>query len=219
MKIQLVIALAAFALVFAGCKKDDDDTDNGGNTPEEDYQPVTAGSTWQYNSSTLGLYTETALGTDNDTTIEGEKYSTLNNSEGGRRYVNKNGVIYKSYSYFEAIGESLKLTYLKDATVGTTWDDVINYDYNGFAVPVTFRYTIASRDGSKVVNSKTYENVIAVDIRISASSLLVGGDGTVATGQQFFAKGVGGILTTLDFNALGTTLTDSTYLVTADIKK
>src|SRR3954468_10893793 len=136
MKTKLFVALTAFVVVFAACKKDDNDTtDNGG--PTEDYQPTSAGSTWQYNSTTSGSYTETAAESGRDSTIDGEKYVAFDNSNGGTRYVNKNNGVYKSYSYFEQIQKDLKLTYLKDADAGTTWQDVVTYSYNGIDIPIT----------------------------------------------------------------------------------
>lgn len=216
MKTKIVAALAAFAIVFTACNKDDDNTNNGGSTDTQDYQPTSAGSNWQFSSSTSGNYTETATGADS--TIDGEKYFVFDNSSDGRQYINKNGGVYKSYSYFEQIQSDLKLTYLKDAEVGATWDDVVNYEYNGFTVPITFDYKIASRDADMTVNNKTYNNVITVDTKISASSLVVGGDGTIATGHRSYAKGVGVINSVLDFNALGTSVKDSTYLLSYEIK-
>jgi hypothetical protein len=215
MKTKLFLALAAFALTFAACQKENDDTENGGTT-EEDYQPTSAGSTWQYSSTTSGDYTETA--TETHKTIEGDDFVAFALSSGDTTFISKNNNTYKSYSYFEEIQEYLKLTYLKDADAGTTWEDVVNYEYNGVSIPITFKYTITSRDGDKVINNKTYNNVIAVDTKISASSLIVGGDGTIATGERLYAKGVGAISSTLHFSALGTTVSDSTYLVSYDIK-
>src|SRR5215218_1427842 len=146
MKTKLVAALTAFVVVFAACQKDPDETDNGGTT--EDYQPTSAGSTWQYNSSSSGSYTETA--TTRDSTIDGETYVAFDNSAGGTRYVNKNNGVYKSFSYFKEINKNLKLTYLKDAAAGTAWEEVINYNFNGIDIPITFKYTITSRDADKV---------------------------------------------------------------------
>lgn len=216
MKTKFFVALAAFVLSFTACQKDNDD-DNGGGNAETDYQPVTAGSTWQYNSTT-GSYTETATGTD--TTIEGEKYYAIDNSENERRYVSKSGIVYKTYGFVEELQQSLQLTYLKDAAVGTTWDEPETVTYGSFTIPVVFKYTITSRDSDKIVNNKTYEDVIAVDVAVSANHLLLGGNRTVATGQQFYAKGVGSILSTFNFavEELDIEVSDSTYLVTSDIK-
>ncbi len=215
MKTKLIIALVTAAtFLFAGCQKDEDDT-GGTETPEADYQPTTVGSTWQYNSTTSGMYTETAV--SGDTTIDGETYARLDNSDDSWRYVNKNGNVYKTYAHINELDESFVLTYLKDDDAGTTWQDSKNFTYNSFTIPVVFKYTIASRDGEKTVNDTTYKNVIAVAVEVTSNSLLF--NGTVATGQRFYAKGVGNILSTFDFDALGTAVRDSTYLVSADIKK
>src|SRR5437763_8151167 len=152
MKTKLFAALTAFVVVFAACQKENNDgTDNGGTT--EDYQPTSAGSTWQYTSSTSGSYTETATG--GDSTISGEKFSIFDNTASGRRYVNKNNGIYTSYGYVPQIDTSLTLLYLKDADAGTTWTNVGQYS----GIPVTLTYTIASRDGNKTVNGTSFKNV------------------------------------------------------------
>lgn len=217
MKTKFAVVFAAFVLVFASCKKEkNDDPDNGGTTA--DYQPTTAGSTWQYNSTLQGAYTETAAGPERDTTIEGEKYTALDNSAGGTRYINKSNGVYKSYSYIQQINQALTLTYLKDAAAGTAWSEDEVYSNGVITVPIKFSYTIASRDGEKVVNNITYKDVIAVTINVSANSPLLGGNVTIATGRQFYAKGIGGIGGSFNFNALGNTASDSTYLVTHSIK-
>ena len=73
MKTNLFVALTAFVLVFAACNKDDEDTNNNGGGTTEDYQPTSEGSTWQYNSSSSGTYTETAVA--GDTTISGQSFA------------------------------------------------------------------------------------------------------------------------------------------------
>ena len=217
MKTKFFIAFASLAFLFTACQKDNDDTTTDpdpNNT--EDYQPVSAGSTWQYASTTTGNYSETALG--GDTTIGGEKYFILDNSENGRRYINKNNGVYKSSGYIQAIQQSVNMTYLKDAPAGTTWEDNLVYSKGLITVPVAVKYTIASRDGDKVVNNKTYNNVIAVDLALTANSVLIGGLKTIATGRQFYAKGVGNIGGSLHVDVLDIQIDDSTYLVSHDIK-
>jgi nitrous oxide reductase accessory protein NosL len=216
MKIQLVIALAAFALVFAGCKKDDDDTDNGGNTPEEDYQPVTAGSTWQYHSESLGDYTETATGRDTTFAGDNKKYYIFNTDANGPRFISKNNGEYTQRGYVRELNQDVALLYLKDAPAGTNWTETKEVTQSGFTIPVKVSFTIASRGGSKVVYNKTYENVIAVDIAIAAN--VFGTELPVATARQFYAKGVGAISSSLNFDFQGTKMTDSMYLVSSDIK-
>ena len=216
MKTKLVAAFAAFVLVFSACQKDpDENTPDGGNATD-DYQPTTVGSTWTYNSTTSGTYTETVV--DKDTTINGENYKAFDNSANGRRYISKNGNVYKLYGRVQELEQNLNLTYLKDAAAGTTWQEDVVLTVQSFPIPVTFKYTIASRDADKVVNNVTYNNVIAVDIALSANSPLVGGNLNIATGRQFHAKGVGTISSSFALDALGTEVNDSTYLVSHEIK-
>ncbi len=207
-----ILAGLSFLLVLGACQKDTPATDGGGTTPETDYQPVTPGSTWQYSSTSSGNYSETAVA--GDTTIEGEKYYFLDNSNDGRRYINKSANVYKTYGYVKQIDQYVNITYLKDAAVGTTWKSTVTYN----AIPVDFNFMLVSRDGTKTVNGKEYQNVIAVDYTITADNPLLGGRQTLATGHRFYAKGVGSISSSLNFDALGTVVTDSTYLISSDIK-
>jgi len=216
MKTKLLSVLSAFVLVMAACQKEhSDDTTNNGSTT--DYQPTTAGSTWQYSSTSQGNYTETATGTD--TTISGQQFSAIDNSVSGRRYVNKNNGTYTSYGRFPQLDTTLQLTYLKDAAAGTSWEDDKIYTINSFPVPIKVTYTIASRDNDKTVNNITYKNVIAVNTTISANIPLTG-EVNVAQAQQFYAKGVGLILQTFSAQVPGsqTTVSDSTYLLSSTIK-
>jgi hypothetical protein len=213
MKTRVFLALAAFTLTFAACQKENDDTEDGGTT--ENFQPTSAGSTWQYNSTTSGTFSETATGTD--TTIDGQKYAAFDNSEGGRRYVNNNNGIYTTYGglpQFPQLDTTISLLYLKDAPAGTNWDQVSVY--NG--IPITLTYTIASRDGEKDVNGTNFKDVIALDFTIGAPNPITGQNTTIATGKQFYAKGVGAIASTLHLNVGTVNINDSTYLVSYDIK-
>ncbi|HVF95918.1 MAG TPA: hypothetical protein VM871_01270 [Flavisolibacter sp.] len=215
MKTKLLIALIAFTTVFTACKKDDDDTPDGGGTDTGDYQPVTAGSTWQYHSESSGTYTETALGTD--TTIEGEKYYKFDNTANGRRYISKSNGVYKQYGYVQELQKSVNLKYLVDGAVGTNWTEEETISQGPISVPVKAKFNIASRDGSKVVNGHTYNSVIAVDIAITANVL--GTELPVATAHQFYAKGVGAISSSLNLDFQGETAMDSTYLVEPPVIK
>jgi hypothetical protein len=210
MKTKFFVALAAFVTVFSACQKDPDDNNNGG-ADNKDYQPTTAGSTWQYRSTASGDYTETATG--QDTTINGQKYFIFRSEENGSRYVNKANNVYTTFGYVQQVDQTINIIYLKDAAVGTTWTNSANY--NGF--PVDLTYTIVSRDGEKVVNGTTYRDVIELNFTVSTNNPLTGLL-TVATGKQFHAKGVGSITSTFNFELQNNTASDSTYLVSASIK-
>jgi len=211
MKTKFAFVLAAFIVAFASCQKDkNDDTDNGGTTT--DYQPTSVGSTWQYNSTSQGVYTETAV--SGDTTIEGDKYYIFDNTENGRRYVNKNNGNYTSYGYVAQLDTAVKLLYLKDAAAGTSWTNTALYS----GIPVTLTYNIASRDASMTVNNKNFDNVIGLTFTVGAPNPITGQNITIATGKQFYAKGVGSIMSTLHLKVQTVDINDSTYLVAYDIK-
>lgn len=214
MKTKIFIALSACVMAFAACQKEnkDDNTDTGGNTT--DYQPTSAGSTWQYNSSHDGVYTETATGTD--TTIGGQKFFAFDNDLSGRRYINKNGGIYTSFGPVPQLDTALTLLYLKDAPAGTTWPNVGVYS----GIPITLNYTIASRDGEMTVNGNNFKDVIALNFTVTTANPLTGETISLATGKQYYAKGVGAITSTLHLAVPNTTISidDSTYLDHYQIK-
>lgn len=213
MKTNVLIALTALITVFTACQKDPKDpTDNGGGDITKDYQPMTANSSWQYSSTTLGNYTETATGMD--TTVNGDKYSIFNNSQNGRRYYRKSDNSYYMYGYVDVVKQTINILYLKDVAVGTTWTNTASYS----GIPIELKYTVASQGGEKTVNNKAYKDVIGLQFVVTASSPLGGGATTVATGQSFYAKGVGLITQTVEADVLGTQISDSTYLVSSDIK-
>jgi hypothetical protein len=211
MKTKLLITLTAFVLVFAACKKDDDDTDNGGGTTTEDYQPVKAGATWEYRSEMSGDYTEIATGRDTTFPGDNKTYKVFTNTANEFRFVSKNNGEYTQRGFVQELDQDVEIVYLKDAATGTSWTENETVSQSGFTIPVKVVYTIASRDGSKVVNNKTYENVIAVDVAISAN--VFGTELPVATARQFYAKGVGAISSSINLDFQGETMSDSTYLV------
>jgi hypothetical protein len=207
MKTKLFLALAAFTLTFAACQKENDDTGDGGST--DSYQPTSAGSTWQYNSTSSGTFSETATGTD--TTIDGQTYAAFDNTEGGRRYVNNNNGIYTSYGavpQFPQLDTTISLLYLKDAPVNNSWTNASVYRN----IPITLTHIITSRDGEMTVNNQTFQDVITVDITLAAAGF------TIGSGKQYYAKGVGAISSTMHLQYQTVDLSDSTYLVSYDIK-
>lgn len=216
MKTKLFATFLGCVIVLAACKKETSGSTTT-NSDTTDYQPTSTGSTWTYNSSSQGSYTETATGTD--TTINGDKYSVFSNSNGAaaNRYVNKSNGVYKVYSYVAPLQQTLTLTYLKDVSVGTNWEDNVTVTTNNIAIPVNFKYNIASRDGDKTVNGIDFKNVIEVTYDVSANIPLTG-TVQVGTGQDYYAKGVGLITRVINANVQGTAFSDSTYLVSYQIK-
>jgi hypothetical protein len=112
MKTKFFVALAAFVTVFSACQKDPDDNNNGG-ADNKDYQPTTAGSTWQYRSTTSGDYTETATGLIPPSMAK--NISSSEAKENGSRYVNKANGVYTTFGYVQQVDQTINIIYLKDA--------------------------------------------------------------------------------------------------------
>ena len=158
-------------------------------------------------SLSLGDYTLLSLGTD--TMVNGTRYFKFDHSIGGRQYVSKENGVYKNLAFFQQLGGMFISTYLKDVAVGSTWDDVMTSS----GMPVNMSYKIASVGGQKTVNGKLYTNVIKVTYVQSAMGM------TTATGEQYYAKGIGPIESVSRMDMMGIQATvDSTYLISSVIK-
>jgi len=212
-----MIQAVAIVLLMASCQKEIEfqdsnsttipGTTNGTNTTGSDYQPTTADSKWNMVSTSLGNYTMTSLGTD--TTIGGLKYFKFNHSVGGRQYISKVNGVYKTYAVFPQTGGWVTNTYLKDAAVGTTWNDVLSAS----GANALMEYKVINTGGQRTVNGKQYNNVIKITYRQSVAGM------TTAVGEQYYAKGVGPIEAVSRMDMLGMQMTiDSTYLESSIIK-
>lgn len=207
-----VITAFAAALVLFSCQKEADFTteptnsNNSGGTSHNDYQPTTANSKWNMRSTSLGDYTFVSLGTDS--MINNKKFYKFDHSVGGRQYISKENKVYQTVAFFPQTGGWITNTYLKDAAVGTTWNDVLPAS----GANVTMAYTVASVGGQRTVNGKAYSNVIKLTYVQSAMGM------TTGAGEQYFAKGVGPIESVARMDMLGVQATiDSTYLVSSAI--
>jgi len=177
--------------IFSGCGKDDTPT------PATDYSPLTANSTWTYQTSTGTTYTLTS--TNKDTTINGKTFHVFTNSNGGNNYMGKSGNDYYRFGVLPGIAPNgFDETYLKDnLDVNGTWTVTQNAMAPGIPtpVPVNLTYTITEKGIQKVVAGKTFTNVIHVKLNISALGIQ-GGNGDV-----YYSAGVGLIESTLVINA------------------
>lgn len=181
-------------------------TGGGTTTGSADYQPVTTASKWNMKSTSIGDYSMTSLGTD--TTINNLRYYKFDHSSAGRQYISKEGGVYKQRINYAPAGGWTTLTYLKDAAVGTTWTETLSASGTSFQM----KYTVAAVGGTRTVAGKAYNNVLKVTYEQSLMGM------TTATGEQYYAKGVGPIEGVSRMDVFGvTTTTDSSYLVSAVI--
>lgn len=216
---KTIIALCA-VLAFSACQKEielgsntpgntsntSNNNNNGGTSTDPDYQPVSANSKWTMKSTSLGDYTITSLGTD--TTVNGQKYYKFDQSIGNRIYINKNNGVYTQLMFTPQLGGWVSLVQLKDAAVGTTWTQTLTSQ----GISVQMKYTVKATGATHTVNNKAYPNVIKVSYEQSALGMVT------ATGDQYYAKGVGPIEAISRAEMMGMSMTvDSTYLVSAII--
>jgi hypothetical protein len=117
---------------------------NGGNPGagnNDDYQPVSAGSEWNYSSISLGNYSIKSLGTDS--MIHGLKYykfDNINSLGTSRVYIHKNNGVYTKAARTVMSGDFFQMIVLKDAAIGTTWTHKLTSpgysNYHTFTVAV-----------------------------------------------------------------------------------
>ncbi len=177
--------------IFAGCGTKDTPT------PATDYSPLTANSTWTYQTATGTTYTLTS--TNRDTSISGKTFHVFTNSNGGNNYMGKSGNDYYRFGVLPGIAPNgFDENYLKEnVDVNGTWMVIQNATAPGIStpIPVNLTYTIAEKGVQRVVNGKTYTNVIHVKQNISALGIQGG------NGDFYYSAGIGLIESTLVINA------------------
>ena len=190
---------------------------SGGGTG--DYQPVSAGSEWNYTALSLGNYSLKALGTDS--TINGRKYYKFDQTIAGttnRAYMGKANNVYYSYGSQTVGGTPVSVDYfviLKDTAVGGTWTNTIN---TGF-VNAYYKYTVTGRDLNRTVLGKSYSSVIELTTQLLIDDPLGGGIPIpIGTGKDYYAKGVGAIESFNSVSFFGVSQTDTTRLVSYTIR-
>jgi hypothetical protein len=136
----------------------------GANTTSGTYQPVTSGSYWIYKNVQNGTTDTVKTSLDGNTQdVNGTTFyegSTLYYSSGisTMGYLSNSNHIYIDRS---TTGVTVNLYYLNDTTaVGHSWTAAINETGSVNGVPGQVVGTIVQKGISKVVNGKTYTNVI-----------------------------------------------------------
>ncbi len=205
MKKWLLTLFVISVFTFVACQKEIDANIIG------DYQPVSAGSEWNYTSSATGNFTILSLG--DDTTINAKKYYSFERSSGGASGITTKLYRSKLNSVYRQIGASAPFTtivesiYLKDTAVGVSWTDTINVG----GVNNYHKYTIAAREGQRVVNGEKYFKVIEVDYQLSIASPL--GNINAGNGKNYFAKNVGSVESILSIGFGGVNFSDTSRLM------
>ena len=198
MKKLLSAALLA-SLFMVGCSK-------SGSSPSvtptnTDYQPTTAGSSWQFkDSASGGISTMTA--TSNTNVISGTTYVVFNSTSPGSStvtpvYISKQNGFYDFIGLFSSATTTggIDFRYLNDQlAVGGTWNfNAGGFSAGGYTIPAVISGKIIEKGITKTVNGVSFSNVIHSQITLKYDYSSFGtGQGLVSVGvyDLYAAKGV-----------------------------
>jgi hypothetical protein len=185
---KIILTLLVVSALFSACKKD---SNNQPKPVAETYQPLTAGSTWKYLSTSDGERdTATNTLTGETKIINNKTYYTVTSVSTGEApekvYFNVDNKVYSIIQTDAETGEQLELQYLKeDAAIGSSWTSPIP----GSSLPAQMVGNVVEKGINKTINSKTYSNVIHTRLLVQVDS----GQGfeTFMTYNFYVAKGIG----------------------------
>lgn len=169
---KLFPVLFALTVGFVACDKDDDD---GGSTPAN-YQPLTAGSTWTYETTTRPANTKTSYtltATTGDSSINSKTYKIFTNSAGTNDYYYNNGTEYYQFGGIAGITGNTELLYLKsNLSAGAGWNETKNVTIPGIGnASVKMNYTFVEKMASMSVEGATFNDVLHVKVELSDISV------------------------------------------------
>jgi hypothetical protein len=191
MKKTLSILVIGGALLAAGCSK----SKNNPSPSSDSYLPVTSGSTWIYNDVIGGANSPlTITMTGAKAVFNGKTYYAATSSSSARGtstgYFYADNHAYSFRATSAAVSVTVELQMGNDAqNVGYTW--TTSPSDNGLidGVPAQTVNTIKEKNITKVVNGKTFSNVIHTQIDLQYD--LGGGFESLAIYDIYLAKGIG----------------------------
>jgi hypothetical protein len=204
--------LVSTMLFFTQCKKDSSTA-----TTNENFGPLTTGSSWtyRYTEGTASAKTFKLTATNRDTVANGKTYKVLSNSDGSTSYLAKIGNDYFRFASFPSISvNSFEELYLKDnKAVNETWTGSATFKYAGADITASLTYAIKGKGESRTVNGTAFTNVTHVRLDISIFGSGVGG------GDFYYQQGVGLIEDNISVTPpFGTTYTSKEEILTYEIK-
>ncbi|MES2648256.1 MAG: hypothetical protein V4717_15375 [Bacteroidota bacterium] len=169
MKKLLPALLLSLPLFFTACDKDDNPV-----TPPatENYQPVSAGSTWTYefrNNAPVSKSTFVVTAKGTDSTINGKTYKVFGSTAGSNEYYNTNGSDYYQFTGIAGITNNTELLYLKtNVAASASWSETKDVTIPGLgAASVKLTYTLVEKMPSMTVEGTAYTNVLHVKVALS----------------------------------------------------
>lgn len=206
--LTVVVLLGAMLSLASACKKDKNDNDDD----VIDFNPLTTGSSWTYQSNTGMSYTLTV--TNRDTVALARTYKVLSNSFGPNAYRAKSGSDYFQFAAVPVVApDGIEQLYLKDdQNVSAFWQNNQLLNVPGVPVPIlaTLKYTIQEKGITRIVNSKTFNDVIHVRLDVSALGI-----GALGGGDFYYANRIGLIENSIMITYGGATVVNTTDILTA----
>ena len=195
MRNKLLMLIIGGAMLAAGCSK----SKNNPSPPSDSYLPVTSGNTWTYNDVVNGSTSQlTITMTGATTAFNGKSYynstsvSTTKGTSTGYFYAANHAFAVRATS--AAAGLTIELQMGNDAQIaGYTWTTTPSDNGTINGVPAKTVNTIKEVNVTKVVNGKTFTNVIHTQVDLQYN--LGTGFQSVAVYDFYLAKGVGMIET------------------------
>jgi hypothetical protein len=200
MKKYLLLLLPLLAVLNSCTKITGVDLTGTSNGISASYQPLTAGSTWQYStdySASLGfplIDTDAITMTAKTLTISSKVYNQAYETHAGfgitdTGYYHANNHEYSIMQKLQtstSSGYAFEMLYLKDnVAVGTTWTANTSNTYLG---NIQLTGKIVEKGISKTVAGKTYTNVIHTNLQLVVS---LQGTTTPIAYDIYVAQGVG----------------------------
>jgi len=202
---------ASFILFLSvtACKKATIDSINTNNTRDSlTYQPKVPGSKWTYRRTVGGIQntTFTFLRLTTDTTAYGSAFQTFssddNPSGNPNQHIRQDGNKY--YSILTGSTNKPQLLVLDaDKNVGESWLGGINGSD-------TYTYTMKEKIPSFQLDGFTFKNVLVVTLNRTGPN--------PATGDTYYAQGVGQVKSTGTVTLGGITVSADVKVLTVDLK-
>jgi len=190
-----ILTLIAVISILSACKKDNNNNPGGGDT-NGDYQPVTKGTNWTYETEYYGLENsvdkETSVNTitGETKTIDGKKfYEVKMISEGDEEteYIGINNHVYSTLTFDGE--DSFELPYFIDNKAVNESVVTPLTAQEGFELQL--KTTITEKGISKAILGKTYTNVVHTVTETQAKQTGAANFTTTSTTDTYLAKGVG----------------------------
>ena len=207
MKYLTLILICIFS--FLACKKATIESIQTNNTRDSlTYQPKVPGSKWVYRRTVGGFQntTFTFLRLDRDTTAYGSTFQIFssddNTTSNLNQYIRQAGNKY--YSILTGSTNKPELLVLDaDRNVGESWQGGVNGSD-------TYTYTMKEKIATFQLDGFTFKNVLVVTLNRTGPN--------PATGDTYYAQGVGQVKSTGTVTVGGITVSADVKVLTVDLK-